>query len=180
MRPARWFPALLLSLAAAAAAGGSTRPANPEVRAGAETDGDDPETEPCVTSCARPETGGEELSQAAFDRHLAAWLAEPIDAPTLPLETLLFHGDRSRELLASARVPTERRAFLEAELGRNRAAIEMRLVDDTGEVRAVLADSGLGLGEGRHVQMSATGSLGAVEVSGRVKRVGLDHLWSRW
>jgi hypothetical protein len=139
-----------------------------------------PGGEACTTSCARPEPGGDELTEAEFGALLAGWLAEPIDAPTLPLETLLFHGERTRGRLAGAVMSPERRAFLNAELDRNRAAVEMRLVDDAGVVRGVFTDSGLVLGEGCHGLMTGTGSLGAVQVSGRVKRVGLDHLWSRW
>ncbi|MCP4872087.1 MAG: hypothetical protein GY898_25560 [Proteobacteria bacterium] len=171
-------PLLLLALLLAGGAGGQTLH-------NAQSDGlvepvADPAVERCKTSCAFDDPNGERLTHEEFDGLITDWLAEPIDAPSLPLETLLFHGERTRELMAASTLPADWRAFLETELAWNTAAIEMRLIDDDGRVRAVLADAGFALGKGRHTEMTATGDLGHVEVSGRVKRVGLDHLWSRW
>mgnify|MGYP007063757813 CR=1 FL=1 len=145
----------------------------------------DAEDEDCRSACERPavDEGPSPPTAAEFAALVSDWLAEPVDAPSLPLETLLYHGEHSRRLLA--RLPREalsdeRRSFLLYELDRGRAAIEVRLVDESGAVRGELQASGLQLGVPSHQHLHATGSLGDVELSGRVRRVGLHHLWSRW
>ncbi len=143
-------------------------------------DAHDPDDPGCETSCARPEHGVDRLTEAEFGRLLDAWQDGPMAEPTLALESLLFYGEQTRDYLAGVPLRADRRAFLLLELAKSRASIEMRLVDDDGAVRGTLTDHELVLGQGRHVAMHGDGGLGEIEVSGRVKRVGLKHVWSRW
>jgi hypothetical protein len=55
----------------------------------------------------------------------------------------------------------------------------MRLVDGQGVERGTLSAL-VPLVEKQHLVFAGTGSLGHLETGGKVKRVGLDHLWSRW
>jgi len=141
--------------------------------------------EDCKTSCSKPAPGEGPRPPSAdeFAALVNDWLGEPMDAASLPLETLLYHGVHSRHLLDELpddALPADRRAFLLSELGRGHAAIEVRLIDEAGTVRGHLEASGLEFGVPTHLHMHDTGSLGDVELSGRVRRVGLHHLWSRW
>lgn len=140
------------------------------------------EDEECATDCSDDE-GPPHIAAAKVATLVAEWMQQPMRDPSLPLETLLFHGHhttRGLELLDDDALPKDRRDYLLSELNRDRAAIEVRLVDESGAVRATLDADGLALGIGSHIHMHDTGSLGDIEMSGRVRRVGLHHLWSRW
>ena len=130
------------------------------------------------------EVGAEHgIGLVEFDRLIAAWATEEVGAPTLALETLLFHGDRSRALLATvgpAQLDDAHRAFLERELDRTQVTVDMRLVDATGAVRGTAGGEDIPLVEGRRLAFEGTGELGFLVTGGKVKRVGLGHLWSRW
>ena len=138
----------------------------------------------CAGSCSLPGNHGstDELSESAFLGWLTQWAEEPVGEPTLALETLLFHGPRSVELLSKhgERLDEEHRAFLTEELSRNTVRMEMRLVDEHGTVRGTLDSGGFPLKEKQHLVFADTGSLGWLETGGKIKRVGLGHLWSRW
>ena len=139
----------------------------------------------CASSCTQPAKvdGRGVPTQPEFLRLLADWRAEPIDSPSLALETLLFHGQASRQMLLELTpeaLSETRRDFLLTELARNHAAIELRIIDEEGLVRGELRADQLGLNDPAHRHLSGTGTLGEVELSGRVRRVGLQHLWSRW
>jgi hypothetical protein len=122
-----------------------------------------------------PPIGHEEVAEL-----LAAWSLEEMEAPSLPLETLLFYGDYTLALLENQELSPERRWFLEKELSRDRVLVEMRLVDDSGAVRGELTPRPVPLSQKQHLGFGQTGSLGAFVTAGQVKRVGLGHLWSRW
>lgn len=66
------------------------------------------------------------------------------------------------------------------ELSRDVVRVEMRLVDDAGNVRGELSHRMVPLSQKQHLTFAETGTLGAFLTAGRVKRVGLGHLWSRW
>ena len=143
------------------------------------------EEEDCTTGCGATvhEEGPPPPTSAEVAALVAQWLEEPMDAPSLPLETLLYHGPHTRQglvVLTDDALPPERRSYLLGQLERSRAAIEVRLIDASGAVRGHLDADGLTLGEGTHLHLHDTASLGEVELSGRVRRVGLHHLWSRW
>ena len=170
------FPLLLGCVADAAV---------PETQVVEEDAAEEDAVEDCASSCTQPAKvdGRGVPTQPEFLGLLADWSAEPIDSPSLALETLLFHGQASRQMLLQ--LPPEtlsetRREFLLTELARNHAAIELRIIDEEGLVRGELRADQLGLNDPAHRHLSGTGSLGEVELSGRVRRVGLQHIWSRW
>jgi hypothetical protein len=133
-------------------------------------------------ACSLGDAGGHGLSEAEFVDLLDQWATEPLGESTLALDTLLFDASRSQQLLAvhGGRLPEARQAWLEQELARSEVAIEMRLVDEHGSVRGTLASEHFSLREKQHLVFEDVGSLGWLETGGKVKRVGLAHLWSRW
>ena len=134
----------------------------------------------CNTVCSLDQAPKLTLTETELAELLAAWSQEAMRAPTLALETLLFHGDSTLTLLDGQDLPPERRSFLEHELSRDQAILEMRLVDDTGATRGELKPTMVDLSEKQHLSFQGTGSLGSLVTGGKVKRVGLNHLWSRW
>jgi len=139
----------------------------------------------CGTSCARPNPSDHDTppSQDEFTRLLADWSKERLSSPSLALETLLFHAEHSLaflDRLAPDSLPPDRLKFLRGELLRNRAQIELRIIDEQGVLRGEISAADLALGQPTHRHLTGTGDLGEIELSGQVRRVGLDHLWSRW
>jgi hypothetical protein len=94
----------------------------------------------------------------------------------------LFYAKQSKEWLSifGSDLDDAHYQFLVHELSRNQVDIEMRLVDEVGEVRGELDSRPFFLKEKQHLTFSHTQSLGWFETGGKVKRVGLSHLWSRW
>jgi len=138
----------------------------------------------CESSC---EVGSQghvaPLSDAEFGMWLASYAADRPSAPDLALETLLFHGDRTRaqlDRLGYGPLSPAHRTALDRELARDRVVVEMRLVDESGALRAVLSPTEIPLVEKQHLLLERTGSLGQLVSGGKVKRVGLDHFWTRW
>jgi len=134
------------------------------------------------TSCSFGDDSHDSISEEEFVVLLDQWASEPLGASTLALDTLLFDSARSAALLEAHgdRLTAERRQWLADELARSEVVVEMRLVDEHGDVRGGLASSDFPLREKQHLPFADTGSLGWLETGGKVKRVGLAHLWSRW
>ncbi|MEL6349820.1 MAG: hypothetical protein AAFV53_42345 [Myxococcota bacterium] len=138
----------------------------------------------CAGSCAvadAPEVVAP-FSEAEFLEAVETWKTEPLGEPTLALETLLFHGAQTVGWLSvhGAQLEPERRAFLDHELARTDVQIEMRLVDEDGRRRGWLRSGTFPLKEKQHLVFEGTDALMRLETGGKVKRVGLAHLWSRW
>ncbi len=124
-----------------------------------------------------------ELSEGAFRAWLTSYAADPPEAPGLALETLLFHGAVTREMLdihGYGALSAAHRDVLDRELARDQVRMEMRLIDEYGELRGHMGPREFPLIEKQHFYFSDTGSLGDFLTGGKVKRVGLAHLWTRW
>ena len=146
-------------------------------------DGTTTEVQPCATGCAAPTA--DELHHLS-DGEIAAFLDEvdsaPIASPTLALESLLFYRADTLSYLARTGpgdLDPGKLAWLRAELERDHAEVEMRLVDASGAVRGTL-NEWVPLVEKQHLRLKGTGSLGRLAINGKVKRVGVDHLWARF
>ena len=134
----------------------------------------------CASSCALPDPpGANYVDPEDIEAWLEIWSQEPVGEATESLEALLFHGPATRAALdAGASLDSERLMYLARELSRA-ARIEMRLVDGQGVERGTLSAL-VPLVEKQHLVFAGTGSPGHLETGGKVKRVGLGHLWSRW
>lgn len=141
--------------------------------------------EVCATGCAAASYETRKLSAAELDELALAWAADPKSPQgERALDTLLFHT-ASPEAAEANWVPNEvllgheGASFLMTEIGRGHALLELRLVDREGRVRLELPPTRMPLGQKQHVVAHETATLQPPEVSGTIKRVGLEHLWVR-
>ncbi|MCA9571548.1 MAG: hypothetical protein KC656_27105 [Myxococcales bacterium] len=136
----------------------------------------------CAKGCSGPTPDDlHPLEHDAAIAHLRAWQEQPVGEATEDLETLLFHRKVALEVLDQHGdvLDTAHADFLRAELSRNRVEVAFRLVDDDGVVLGESARTSP-LKEKQHIVLEQTGSLKHIVISGKTKRVGLHHLWSRW
>ncbi len=145
---------------------------------------DDPTAPPsCATGCAAIATPEKTLSLEEYELLLQRFAAEPPSAESAALEALLFHGAEARRLLAQhgpGPLDRERAALLGRELARRRVLLSLRLVGEEGVVRASFGPRSVPLDDRRHLAMTEATDLSLPEISGSVRRVGLNHLWTRW
>ena len=136
----------------------------------------------CATGCsAEPDARGN-LTHARFEELLAEWSEVPVGEESLALDTLLFEGARASALLAehgATALDAEHLEVLERELARDRAWLEVRMVNDEGVERMHLDPIAVPLGEKQHLFPEYTLDLTPPEVSGTIHRVGVRHLWTR-
>jgi hypothetical protein len=163
---------------------GVDAPSRPDTPSGPETivepDPDEPPT--CATGCAAAQDTLPALTAFEYARLLELMRAEPLTGDNEALETLLFHGERTRELMeahGTEELDEEQNAFLERELARDHVRLEVRLVTEDGRERAHLGPVRVPLGEKQHLHPENTTDLTPPEISGTVRRVGLNHLWTR-
>ncbi len=123
----------------------------------------------------------ERLTKRRFDELLQQLQQESPTAESLAFETLLFYGRQTADLIAQFGTgdlnPAVAKSLL-TELRRTHVRIEIRVVDERGEVRSWLPATRLPL-DRRHVFRMQAERLQPLVMSGTVKRVGLDHLWTR-
>ena len=135
----------------------------------------------CATGCAvgnHPITPLGELGYLGALERMATGSAAEKEAA---LETLLFHGLETRDLLAdlgTGPLAPSDAALLRRELSRRHARLSVRVVDETGVVRAEIDHARFRVGIKEHVH-ATTERLQPPEVSGTVHRTGLHHLWTR-
>jgi len=135
----------------------------------------------CASGCAASRHPTPELSAERFQELLDRYAIQPMSEESTALEELLFYGRQSRTLLAQlgpGALDPLRAAMLEVELHRNQALIEIRLVDEAGEIRSWQTPTQVPL-DRRHVFEMQTKRLQPLVTSGTVKRVGLDYVWTR-
>ncbi len=145
-------------------------------------DGRVEEATDCAKGCSGPTPDDTDpLSEEEVLALLTRYAKAPVGAPGEALDTLLFY--RRSTLRALERhgdlLDPNHRAFLQRELMRNRVEVAFRLVDEHGQVvgRASRVSP---LKEKQHIVLEGKPGLQHIEISGKTKRVGLHHLWSRW
>lgn len=145
-------------------------------------DGSAHEVKPCSSGCARPEHPVH-VEHEEIDAWLQQFASAPIGAESLAVDSLLFYGHETTELLSHHEhdfLPEEHERWLRRELRRDRVATSFRLVDDTtGEVLGHHEDV-FPWTDHQDFVLSDTGPLGRVSMNGKVKRVGAHHLWARF
>ena len=135
----------------------------------------------CASGCAASRHPTEKLNRERFHQLLDEYLIEPMDATNNALEELLYYGRQSRNMLArygASKLSSTRARFLDRELSVTHAVVQIRLVDDDGQVRSWLPATRVPF-DRRHVFDMKTKNLQPLVTSGTVKRVGLDHVWTR-
>ncbi len=135
----------------------------------------------CASGCAVSRHPTKELAKTAYRRLLEQFLREPISEDSPALESLLFFGRQTQQMIAEHGIgplDSERAEVLQKELTRTHAKITIRVVDENGVVRSSLPWTSVPL-DRRHVFSMNVNKVQPLVTSGTVKRVGLHHLWTR-
>jgi hypothetical protein len=135
----------------------------------------------CASGCAVSRHPTEELTTHQFHQLLNQFAEQPISEDSNALETLLFFGRQTSELIdkqGTGSLDPWRAEFLRAELLQAHAKISIRVVDENGTVRTSLPPTRVPL-DRRHVFSMDVNNVQPLVTSGTVKRVGLYHLWTR-
>lgn len=135
----------------------------------------------CASGCAASRHPTPELTKKHFHQLMQQFALEPMDQSSFALESLLFFGRQTSLFLQSegtAPLDAPRTDLLREQLKVTHAMIEIRLVDEYGEVRTWLPPTRVPL-DRRHVFDMEVKRLQPLITSGTVKRVGLYHLWTR-
>ena len=131
-----------------------------------------PEPPPsCVGGCAAVPADGTALSRNQTHELVQALTAMPAGTDCPELEELLFQGT---PVDASGLSP-EWRAFLDRELSRKTVILSLRI----GTPPRVELTRTLPIGPRTHLRADRAVGVTPPEVTLTVKRVGLDHLWTR-
>ncbi|BBM82007.1 hypothetical protein [Candidatus Uabimicrobium amorphum] len=138
-------------------------------------------TSGCVTGCGAIPDTTPAITKDEFMKHLQAFANSPIDEQSLDLETLLFYGKETRKWLPEQSILDEDHLrFLQRELQKTHAEIQLRVIDDEGNVRIELEPRIVEIGQKYHEHIHTTHDMQELEISGTIKRVGVHHLWSRF
>lgn len=135
----------------------------------------------CASGCATSRHPTKQLTRRHFRHLLADFSVEPVDEAGEAFETLLYYGRQVTAMLdrdGPGPLDPLRAALLKQELARGRAEVSIRLVDESGVVRASLPPTSVPL-DRRHEFKLVPHNLQPLIASGTVKRVGRDHLWTR-
>lgn len=145
-------------------------------------DGTTETIEDCNRGCNAPTPDETHLlTEAEFREALDDIAKTPIGRDSMGLDTLLFHFAQVPELFAryGDPLPSAHRAWVDAELSRQTVDIGFRLVGEEGAILGSI-EQHIPLKIKQHLVLEGTGPLKRIEVNGKTKRVGLQHLWSRW
>jgi hypothetical protein len=135
----------------------------------------------CASGCAASRHPTAPLTADAFRQLLVAYQQSAPTANNVPLEKILFYGRQSRQHWLIQQVTSIDplwRMVLDEELGKTHVLISLRILDESGDVRSALTNIRVPL-DRRHVFTMHASGLQPLVTSGTVKRVGLDHLWTR-
>ena len=135
----------------------------------------------CASGCAASRHPTGQLTAAAFHRLLTAYQQTAPTGENEALEKLLFYGRQSQLHWQRAKhnaIDPLWRTILDAELNKTHVRISLRILDEAGRVRSRINGIRVPL-DRRHVFEMENEGLQPLVTSGTVKRVGLDHLWTR-
>jgi len=135
----------------------------------------------CSSGCAVSRHPTEQLTRSHFQRLLTSYESQPVTASGPALDELLFYGPQTAQLLrqhGTGDLSAARADFLNRQLAFTHARIAIRVIDESGQRRSWQPPTVVPL-DRRHVFEMQTDKLQPLVTSGTVKRVGLDHLWTR-
>lgn len=136
----------------------------------------------CSSGCSLAKHPIPEISRDELVAALHAFANEPLGAESDALDTLVFYWWEAGPLLAdpSAEVLSDdHRAFLEAELTRTHATIDIRLVELDGTERVRTGPRVVPLGEKQHLHPRLV-DVQELTLNGTVMRTAAHHLWARF
>lgn len=141
-----------------------------------------PGPEVCATGCAAASTAQTTLAAGDFHRLLGLYAHEALDGPRPALDELLFHAADTLELASRhglEGLDAPHRDLLLGEAARTHALLSVRFVDEAGTERLLLPPTRVPLGVKQHLFPELAAGFDPPEISGTVRRVGLDYLWTR-
>ncbi len=135
----------------------------------------------CASGCSLKKHPVPHFTTELFTEALAAYAEAPVDQESEALDTLLFYGTRTEELIESygtGPLSAAHRAFLTRELTRRFAYTEIRMVEPDGNIRASVSQRvPIAIKQHLHAEVK---DLQPLEFNGTVMRVGLNTVWSRY
>ncbi|MEC7696382.1 MAG: hypothetical protein VYA11_04725 [Planctomycetota bacterium] len=135
----------------------------------------------CASGCAVSRHPSGRLTSTTFATLLNAYQQSPPTGENGALEEILFYSRQSREYWQRHRDacpdPLWQRV-LDEELKKTHVLVSLRVLDESGVIRSKLTNVRVPL-DRRHVFQMQSDGLPPLTTSGTVKRVGLDHLWTR-
>lgn len=135
----------------------------------------------CASGCSLKKHPVPHFTSELFTDALAAYAEAPVDQEGEALNTLLFYGTRTEELIESygtGPLSEAHRAFLARELTRRFAYTEIRMVELDGSIRASVSQRvPIAIKQHLHAEVK---NLQPIEFNGTVMRVGLNTVWSRY
>ena len=136
----------------------------------------------CASGCAADQHPTPPLLKEEFHRLMGLYAKEPMSDQSEGLEHLLYYGRQSLlylDRLGRGPLDQEREWFLRRELQKTHVFVELRVIDEFGQVRVWNKPARVPL-DVRHGFEFTTKDYQRIEEStGTVKRVGLYHLWQR-
>jgi hypothetical protein len=134
----------------------------------------------CASGCSASRHPTETLTRDHFLQLISELAIEPLDSTNNALEELVYFGPQTKAMIEGGgfTIDRDRLEFLWHELAYTHVIVEIRVVDDQGVIRSWLPATRVPL-DRRHVFDMQTQDLQPLVTSGTVKRVGLDHLWTR-
>ena len=135
----------------------------------------------CASGCAASRHPTETLTREHFERLLIEYTYEPLDQTNNALEELMYFGSQTRAMLQSfgvGQLDSRRAEFLWEQSKLNKAKVSIRVLDQAGDVRTWIEPTTVPF-DRRHVFEMQTRNVQPLVTSGTVKRVGLNHIWTR-
>ena len=134
----------------------------------------------CRAGCSYTPPPG--IGRAKVDELLGEIAKDPVGTDSLALDTLLFYDEETRARIADPTglpISSEWQAFLFHELGKRNVYMNLRVLDEKGQVRAQVADLLMALRVKRHVDTTDNVGVQPMDANGTAVRVGLKHIWFR-
>ena len=135
----------------------------------------------CASGCAVSRHPSGRLTPTTFTALLDTYQQSLPTEENAALEEILFYSRQSREYWQRHRDacpdPLWQRV-LDDELKKTHVLVSLRVLDETGAIRSKLMNVRVPL-DRRHVFQMQNEGLQPLVTSGTVKRVGLNHLWTR-
>lgn len=135
----------------------------------------------CETGCAATPSTEPAMTQKRLQQLLQAYASEPLKPGSKALEVLLFHGYHLGGMMPTKRpFPLSKKhwSFLQKELKKTHARLSFRIVDEFG-VKRISFDQKIKIGGHFHVEAKVHKNIQRPGFGGKIKRVGLNHLWVR-
>lgn len=131
-------------------------------------------------SCSHTKYQDPSLTQEEITNLLVGWKKQNWQGGEY-VEKLLYYQSQIEPQLDKFRslLPPTQLEFLQREMKRQTVEIEIRAIDQQGNIYAHLKPQQVPLGVKQHLQVTPSTSLQPHEFNGTVKRVGKDHLWVR-